>query len=168
MQPFPSQNKSRLRCRLVEVVCFSFTLLPLVPAHLQAADAAESAGLLETDAKNWHLLQPLWASPIFYRESVLFIQDGTAAPDARLALNPRHIVQIARADGSQVFKADDYTVDAATGRLTLTPKSRIPNLKADETFHAKVARAAFIARQAIRRAMFCTMKQAGFTSDRWR
>jgi acyl-CoA thioesterase-1 len=137
MQQFPLPNKSSSRRRLIAVVCFCFTLLPLVPLHLQAADVAESSGLPESDAKNWHLLQPIWASPIVYRESVLFIQDGTAAPNARLALNPRHIVQIARADGSQVFTADDYTVDAAAGRLTLTPKSRIPNLNADETFPRK-------------------------------
>jgi lysophospholipase L1-like esterase len=137
MLRFPLQNESNFRRRLIEVVCFSFTLLPLAAPHLQAADAAESSGLPEADAKNWHLLQPLWASPIVYRESVLFIQDGTGAPDARLALNPKHIVQIASADGSQVFTEDDYTVDAATGRLTLTPKSRISNLKADETFPRK-------------------------------
>src|SRR6476646_6277956 len=137
MQQFPLPNESRSRRRLIEVVCCCFTLLRLNPLHLQADDAAESSGLLEADAKNWHLLQPLWASPIVYRECVLFIQDGTAAPDARLALNPRHIVQLARADGSQVFTADDYTVDAATGRLTLTPKSRIPNLKAKELYPPK-------------------------------
>jgi lysophospholipase L1-like esterase len=99
--------------------------------------AAEASRVPEAEAKDWHLLQPIWASPVVYRESLLFIQDGTAAADARLALAPKRILQIARPDGSQAFTFDDYTVDADTHRLTLTPTSRIPHLKAAELFPPK-------------------------------
>jgi acyl-CoA thioesterase I len=137
MQTFLSQNESKSKRRHIAVVCCCFTLLPLVRPNVHAAEVAEPVALPDAEAKDWHLLQPPWASPVVYRESVLFVQDGTAPPDARLVLAPKRIMRIASADGSQVFTPDDYTVDAATGRLMLTPHSRIPHLKAEELFPPK-------------------------------
>jgi lysophospholipase L1-like esterase len=90
-----------------------------------------------SDVKEWHLLEPIWASPVVYGESVLFIKEGDAAPAARLALRPKKIKQIAMANRSRVFDEGDYTVDPVTRTLTLTPNSKIPLLKTDELYPPK-------------------------------
>ena len=122
---------------LVAAICVYCTLLAIALPNVRAADVASGSHLPEAEAKNWHLLQPIWASPVVYRESVLFVQDGEKAADARLVLDPKRILRIASADGSQVFTTDDYTIDPATHRLVLTPQSRIPHLKAAELFPPK-------------------------------
>jgi lysophospholipase L1-like esterase len=92
---------------------------------------------VSADVKDWHLLEPIWISPVVYGESVLFIKEGDAAPNARLALRHKRIKQIALANRSQVFTEEDYTVDPATRTLALTGKSKIPFLKSDELYPPK-------------------------------
>jgi lysophospholipase L1-like esterase len=96
---------------------------------------AETAAAADT--KNWHLLEPVWSSPIVHGESVLFIKDGDDAPKARLALKPKKINKIVMANRSQEFSEDDYTVDPTTRTLTLTEKTRIPVLKAEDMYPPK-------------------------------
>lgn len=93
--------------------------------------------LAAEEEKNWHLLEPIWSSPVVYGESVLFIKEGDAAPTARLALRPKKIQQVRMANRSQVFSDDDYTIDPATRTLTLTPKSKIPFLKSEALYPPK-------------------------------
>jgi acyl-CoA thioesterase I len=111
----------------------AYAVLLSLAVSSSAADADVSKG----EAKNWHLLEPMWASPVVYLESMLFVKEGNAAPKARLALTPKHIKRVALANGSQVFTPDDYTVDATTQTIKLTATSRIPHLNAVEMFPAK-------------------------------
>lgn len=97
---------------------------------------AEAAPMTE-QTKNWHLLEPIWSSPIVHGESVLYIKEGDEAPKARLVLKPKKITKIVMANRSQEFSTDDYTVDPATRTLTLTEKSRIPFLKAEDMYPPK-------------------------------
>jgi hypothetical protein len=85
----------------------------------------------------WHLLEPLWGSPVVQGESVLFVRETPeSAPNARLLLPVAAMVRVARADGAMVFEeGKDYSVDAS-GVLTLPAGSRIPFLQAAELFPA--------------------------------
>ncbi len=78
-----------------------------------------------------HLSPPIWAASTIYGEAINFIkEEGASAADGRLLFVPLEIVSVHSTDGKTEYQqGQDYTVDASTHRLTLTPTSRIPFLE---------------------------------------
>ncbi len=73
-------------------------------------------------------LMPFWTSRVMRKESLLFIAESEQEPAAAtLVFPPDDGVALGGADGVAVYRhGDDYTCHSATGRLLLTPHSRIP------------------------------------------
>src|SRR5262245_23738824 len=110
---FSASREGLMKATMIRLaVALACSSLPWVPSIAASAEV-----------NDWHLLEPIWASPVVYGESVLFIKDGDAAPTARLALRPKKIRQVTMANRSQVFNDGDYTIDTVTRTLTLTSKS---------------------------------------------
>jgi lysophospholipase L1-like esterase len=88
-----------------------------------------------------HLLEPIWQSPIVYRESTLFVQDAADQPaTAKLLFTPDEILEVRLANGSQTLEPNrDFKVDGENRRLIATAETRAPWLKAAELFPAKGA-----------------------------
>ncbi|MGL5098357.1 MAG: GDSL-type esterase/lipase family protein [Planctomycetia bacterium] len=84
----------------------------------------------------WRLSAPPWSSKTVDGESVLFVRETEGAPaTARLLRTPTKIVNVRRADRAMEFvEGKDYSVDAATGVLSVVDGSRLPSLTAADLF----------------------------------
>jgi acyl-CoA thioesterase-1 len=83
-----------------------------------------------------HLLEPIWSSPIVYRESVQLLQaNDTAAPTARLAFPATEILAVHSATGERKYElGSEVTLDDDRQTLSIALAAKPALIKHSELF----------------------------------
>jgi len=109
--------------------------LPVAVVH---CDETASTEVTRTSAllSDLHLLEPVWASPISWRESTVLLQQDEGGPlVGRLAFEAAEIISVTSADGLRTFAAGkDFGLGEDRRTLVFANDSAVPFIKQRDLF----------------------------------
>ncbi len=124
---------------------FVFTLFGIAAIAWGPGLRSEAPATLTRDRENvtrmlpdLHLLEPLWSSPIVYRESLLPIQANDAGPAVgRLAFRVAELQSVKTANGERTFEVGrDFQIGEDERTLLFFPEAKITFVKESELYPA--------------------------------
>lgn len=116
--------------RLFVILC---CLAPGFSASLAVAQAHEKTRQMLPEL---HLLQPPWASPTMFRESILLLQAEEGGPlVGRLAFPIEELIEVRAADGSRTLAVGkDFQIGPDKRTLQFPATANVPYVKAAELY----------------------------------
>lgn len=112
---------------MLRTASLALAVLITLPCVSMLAQGQEATRLMVGDQtlQSLHLLEPLWESPIVYRESSVLLRSDTQTPVARLAFPAKQILEIRSADGTVIWNIGEG-VELLEDGLTLEFTTHAP------------------------------------------
>ncbi|MBL8850598.1 MAG: SGNH/GDSL hydrolase family protein [Planctomycetaceae bacterium] len=123
--------------RTRRIALFYLLILSLPGALVHCDETASTDGALTRSLlPELHLLEPVWASPVSWRESTVLLQQGEGAPlVGRLAFEAAEIIAVTSADGARTFVAgQDFQLGEDRRTLLFASDAPVPFIKQSDLF----------------------------------